>query len=216
MEQTVKLISLTSAEGMKPEEIISYCARVSNPKNQSNFNTAPGLLKYCIENRHWSPFEMCDMTIEIITSRAIAQQILRHRSFSFQEFSQRYAKVLNYVNYDARRQDEKNRQNSIDDLPEDTKNWFIASQARVWGDSTLLYEEALKRGIAKECARFLLPLNTQTTLYMKGSIRSWVHYLQVRTDVSTQKEHREIAEGIKKIFAVNFPAVSEALGWKNE
>jgi thymidylate synthase (FAD) len=188
----VKLVSLTTSDGMKPEEIISYCARVSNPKNQNNFDTAPALLKYCIENKHWSPFEMCDMTIEVITSRAIAQQIIRHR-FSFQEFSQRYAKVLNNVIYDARRQDETNRQNSIDDLPEDTKDWFKASQAKVWGDSTLLYEEALKRGIAKECARFLLPLNTQTTLYMKGSVRSWIHYLMVRTDPSTQKEHRDIA-----------------------
>jgi thymidylate synthase (FAD) len=212
---SVKLVSLTSAEGMKPEEIISYCARVSNPKNQSNFGTAPALLKYCIENKHWSPFEMADMTVEITTSRAIAQQILRHRSFQFQEFSQRYAKAFEYVECQARRQDSTNRQNSIDDLSPETKMWFKAMQAQVWSNSESLYKEALERGIAKECARFLLPLNTMTKLYMKGSVRSWIHYLQIRTDAATQKEHRDIAEGVKKIFVANFPSISEAMGWKN-
>lgn len=208
----VKLISVTkSVGGITAEEIIVYTARVSSPKNQENMETAPKLLKYLIKHKHWSPFELVDLTLEIVTSRAIAQQILRHRSFSFQEFSQRYAEVQNYVSYDARRQDDKNRQNSIDDLPEGTKKWFKDMQDDNWKMSMVLYKKALEFGIAKECARFFLPLNTETRLYMKGSVRSWIHYLETRTSESTQKEHRDIALEIKKIFDVSFPSIAEAL-----
>lgn len=211
----VKLVSVTSSRlgKLSPEDIISYCARVSNPKNQTNFVTAPKLLKYCIENKHWSPFEMASMCIEIKTSRAIATQILRHKSLSFQEQSMRYTESLGYEEYDARAQDNKNRQNSTDTLPEDIKKWFIAQQAQNWNDSYARYREALKLGIAKECARFLLPLDTQTTLYVQGSIRSWIHYLQIRTDPSTQLEHRMIANKIKEIFIREFPNISKALEW---
>jgi thymidylate synthase (FAD) len=156
---------------------------------------------------------MCDMTIEITTSRAIVHQIIRHRSFSFQEFSQRYAKVLEYEEYKARRQDTKNRQNSLDDLPDDEKEWFEREQYQNWEDCYKRYNDALSMGIAKESARFFLPLNTQTKLYMKGSVRSWIHYIQVRTDASTQFEHREVATEVKKIFVKEFPSISNALGW---
>jgi len=209
----VELVSMTTSIEMNPEQIIGYCARVSNPQNQKKLDTVPKLLKYCINNKHWSPFEMVDMTFEIKTSRAIAQQILRHRSFSFQEFSQRYSKVTEYEQYDARLQDVINRQNSLVCYSKETKRWFKAQQAQNWEESYKRYNDALERGIAKECARFLLPLNTQTTLYMKGSIRSWIHYLQVRTHVSTQYEHREIALEILKVFKKEFPSISEALGW---
>ena len=217
MEKTesVRLISVTAGmlEHKKPEEIIVYCARVSNPANQDNMKTAAGLLKYCIRNRHWSIFEMADMCVEIKTTRAIAQQILRHRSFSFQEFSQRYSKATEFITYGARRQDLKNRQNSIDDLSDEDRQWFLDSQKNIQAEGLKLYEEALQKGIAKECARFLLPLNTQTTVYMKGSVRSWIHYIQVRADPSTQKEHRDIAQRVKEIFVEQFPVISEALGW---
>jgi thymidylate synthase (FAD) len=195
------------------EGIMAYTARVSSPQ-QDNPSYA-GLLKYCATHGHWSVFEMVDMTIEITTSRAIAQQILRHRSFSFQEFSQRYAKAaMGFENYEARRQDVKNRQNSIDDMDEATKAWFADAQAKVQELSNNLYDYALTLGIAKEQARFLLPASTTTKLYMKGSVRSWIHYLNVRTDPSTQKEHRDIALGIKDIFLAQLPITSEALGWK--
>ncbi|MFH0927229.1 MAG: FAD-dependent thymidylate synthase [Candidatus Micrarchaeota archaeon] len=221
MENTssVRLISVTSGmlEKQKtPEEIITYCARVSNPKNQENTGTAPKLLAFCIRNGHWSIFEMADMCLEIKTSRAIAQQILRHRSFSFQEFSQRYAVATEFITYEARRQDLKNRQNSIDDLPADVQEWFLQAQKKVQEESHGLYEQALQKGIAKECARFLLPLNTQTTLYMKGSARSWIHYIKVRADESTQKEHREIALAAREIFCENFPSIAAALEWRKE
>jgi thymidylate synthase (FAD) len=217
----VSLVSLTASRLGTPgcssdftaEELLVYIARVSNPENQGKFETSAKLIAYLIRQKHWSPFEMVDLTVEINTSRAIAAQILRHRSFSFQEFSQRYAKATDYVRYDARRQAEKNRQDSVDDLPEHTRGWFDDAQSLVWDRSFGLYEEALKKGIAKECARFLLPLNTETRLYMKGSLRSWLHYLQVRTDVHAQKEHRDIANDIRAIFAENFPATTEALGW---
>jgi thymidylate synthase (FAD) len=153
------------------------------------------------------------MTVEITTSRAIAAQILRHRSFSFQEFSQRYAEAQGSELYQARRQDTKNRQNSIDDMSEDDKNWFELAQKQLWNICYTTYEEALKRGIAKEQARFLLPLSTTTKLYMSGSIRSWLHYLDLRTGNGTQLEHKEIAEDIKKIFIDNFPNISKAKGW---
>lgn len=212
-----RLISVTSPtisidqQTLTPEGLIAYCARVSSPK-QENPSYAH-LLNYCIKHRHWSIFEMVDMTIEITTSRAIAQQILRHRSFCFQEFSQRYAKVQEIESISPRRQDEKNRQNSIEDLEPDTLQWFSDSQEKINDLSMQLYEEALEKGIAKESARFLLPLATQTRLYMKGSIRSWIHYLEVRTDPGTQKEHREIALSILDIFKQQFPTTSEALGW---
>ena len=215
---STKLISITKPEikindkDLTPEELIVYVARVSSPENQENLETAPKLLKYLIKNKHWSPLQMVDMTVEIVTSRAIAQQIIRHRSFSFQEFSQRYAKAQKHILYPARRQDIKNRQNSIDDLSGEDQKWFLEKQEEVWDKSNALYEEALKKGIAKECARFLLPLNTETRIYMKGEIRSWIHYFQVRCDNSAQKEHRDIAIEIRdKIFKANFPNIMEAL-----
>jgi thymidylate synthase (FAD) len=191
---------------------MAYCARVSNPKNQDNPDFSK-LLAYCIKHGHWSVFEQANMVVEINTSRAIAAQILRHKSFNFQEFSQRYSTVNSFIEYEARRQDEKNRQNSIDDLPEDTKEWFKKSQKDVWDLAYSKYEEALSKGIAKECARFLLPLNSETRLYMNGTIRSYIHYIQLRTHESTQLEHRIIAEEIKKVFIENLPIVAKALGW---
>ncbi len=159
---------------------MAYCARVSSPHQEST--DYEKLLAYCIAHKHWSIFEMADMTVEIVTSRAISPQILRHKSFQFQEFSQRYAQAQAIEHYTPRRQDMKNRQNSLDDLPPETVAWFDEAQERVAMESMALYEEALEKGIAKECARALLPLATQTKLYMKGSIRSWIHYLEVRTD----------------------------------
>jgi thymidylate synthase (FAD) len=203
----VNLISLTP----DAEKTMMYCARVSNPANQHSDN--PKLLDYCIKNGHWSVFEMAHMTVEITTSRAIAAQILRHRSFSFQEFSQRYAEAQGSEEYQARRQDTKNRQNSIDDMSDDDKNWFELVQKQVWNICYSTYEEALKRGIAKEQARFLLPLSTTTKLYMSGSVRSWLHYLDLRTGNGTQLEHKEIADAIKKIFVEQFPNISKAKGW---
>ena len=209
----VKLISLSlpvDAEYMPDtlntaESLMAYCARVSSPK-QDNPSYAK-LLTYCANNSHWSVFEMADMTVEITTSRAISQQILRHRSFSFQEFSQRYAETTNVVEYPARRQDMKNRQNSIDDLTPAVQDWFLASQQAVKQLSTKLYQEALDYGIAKECARFLLPLSTETKVYMKGSVRSFIHYCQVRCHPSTQLEHREIADQVKAILLAEFPSL---------
>ena len=197
------------------EKLIAHCARVSSP-NQDNPLIA-NLLAYCIKGKHWSIFEMVSMCVEIFTTRAIAQQILRHRSFSFQEFSQRYSAVSSDAVeiYEARRQDVKNRQNSIDDLPQDTIVWFKLAQENTWETSRKLYEEALERGIAKESARFLLPLNTKTKMYMHGTARSWIHYLMLRCEPGTQKEHRDIALVIQGIFAEQFPISSEALGWKN-
>jgi thymidylate synthase (FAD) len=214
----VSLVSITRPTSMDitAEELLVYTARVSSPANQENFETSAKLIAYLIAQKHWSPFEMIDMTVEVNTSRAIAAQILRHRSFSFQEHSQRYAKATDYVRYDARRQAEKNRQDSIDDLDEHTRGWFDDAQSLVWDRSYGLYEEALAKGIAKECARFLLPLNTETRLFVKGSLRSWIHYLQVRCDVHAQKEHRDIAEDIRAIFAENFPATTEALRNAND
>lgn len=199
------------------ENLIAYCARVSNPKNQTNLDTAPKLLKYCIQNAHWSVFEMANMVVEISTSRAIAQQILRHRSFSFQEFSQRYADVNIIGSIEkcgARKQDSKNRQNSTDDLPEDVKEWFSNKTTELADNSFKAYNEALEKGVAKECARFLLPLSTSTRLYMNGTVRSWIHYLQLRCGNGTQLEHKEIADSIKNnLFVPNFPVISAALEW---
>lgn len=200
-------------EEQTAEEFIAYSARVSNPANQMNTETTAKLLGYLVRNKHWSPFEMASMAVEIVTSRGIAPQILRHRSFSFQEFSLRYAEAVEREVYPARRQDSKNRQNSIDDMDEKTKNWFDWAQEEVWKRSKELYNISIEMGIAKEQARFLLPLSTQTKLYMSGTVRSWIHYLQVRTEPGVQKEHRDIAIEIQKIFKKNFPATSEALKW---
>lgn len=204
----------TIIESLSAEELIAYTARVSNPANQMNKETTDRLLSFLIRNKHWSPFEMASMTVEIVTSRGIAAQILRHRSFSFQEFSQRYAEAVEMELYEARRQDTKNRQNSIDDMSRDDRDWFESAQRQMWDMGFALYQEALKRGIAKEQARFLLPLNTQTKLYMCGTARSWIHYLQVRDETGVQKEHRDIAIETKKIFVMNFPHTAKALEWK--
>jgi thymidylate synthase (FAD) len=217
MLENVKLISVTkpiNIEGASSgDDLIAFCARVSNPNNQTNFDTVARLMSYCVKNKHWSIFEMAGMCVEITTSRAIAQQILRHRSFSFQEFSQRYATVQEFVTYEARRQDLKNRQNSVDNMAKKDKEWFEKAQAKVIETSCMFYEEALERGIAKEQARFLLPLNTKTVLYMNGNVRSWIHYIQLRTENGTQKEHSVIANNIKVIFSEQFPLVAKALEW---
>lgn len=190
------------------EKNIMYCARVSS-NNQDSTNTK--LLNYCLKHGHFSVFEMANMCVEITTSRAISAQILRHRSFSFQEFSQRYQKVSGFETYEARRQDQTNRQNSIDDLDEETQTWFRVAQQNLNNKSANLYQNALDRGIAKEQARFLLPLSTTSRLYMNGTIRSWIHYLNLRTGNGTQKEHMEIAEEIKSIFKKELPILAEAL-----
>ncbi len=204
----VKFISITP----DAEKTMGYIARVSNPANQDNPNVA-GLLSYCIKHGHWSVFEQAHMTLEITTGRDVSPQILRHRTFTFQEFSQRYAAVTEYVKREPRRQDSKNRQNSIDDLSQSDKDWFNAAQDVGWTEAFRRYEEALKRGIAKECARALLPMASKTTLYMTGSVRSWIHYLNVRTDPSTQLEHRELALQAKAIFVEQLPIVAKALEW---
>lgn len=205
---SVTLVSITP----DAEATMAYCARVSSP-NQENPEYAK-LLSYCIKQGHWSVFEMANMVLEVNTSRAIAQQLLRHRSFTFQEFSQRYAKVEQKpFFYPARRQDEKNRQNSIDDLPRDVKDWFHRAQEGQWAVAQLMYEQALKMGIAKEQARFLLPLSTPSRLYVNGTVRSWIHYIQSRTDPATQLEHRLVAEGCKRVFCEQLPTVAKALEW---
>lgn len=206
----VKLVWITP----DAEKIIAKCARVSSP-NPDNPNIS-SLLKYCIKNGHWSIYEQANVCFEIETTRAIAPQILRHRSFSFQEYSQRYSKATEYEIYVPRRQDLKNRQNSIDDISPEDQSWFMQSQQIINEMAMGLYEMALEKGIAKESARQLLTLGTKTKLYMNGSIRSWMHYLKVRCDKATQLEHREIALAIQKILMVELPIVSEALGWKNE
>ncbi len=198
------------------EKHMAYCARVSNPNNQENENYA-GLLRYCIKHQHWSIFEQAFMTLEINTTRGLAAQILRHRSFTFQEFSQRYADT-NLLDAtiplpDLRRQDTKNRQNSIDDIPE-TQTKFLQERIRQYFNEGMdLYNELLREGIAKECARFVLPLATPTRIYMSGSVRSWVHYIDLRSGHGTQKEHMDIANSCKSIFTEQFPTVAEALEW---
>lgn len=214
MAPNVKLISITRPvdSDMTPEQLIVYTARVSSPPNQYNLDTSERLLRYCIKNKHWSIFSMVDMTVEIDeTSRAISAQIIRHQSFDFQEFSQRYSEVAGVEFYNARRQDLKNRQHSVDDLPDSTKQWFQDAQDEICQLAGDLYNEALEKGIAKECARFLLPMSSTTRLYMKGSVRSWIHYLEVRTHSSVQKEHRDIALLIKEIFNQNFPLIAKAM-----
>jgi len=209
---TVKLISITP----DAETTMAYIARVSNPNNQDNPNYA-GLLKYCIKHNHWSVFEQATMTLEIETTRGIAAQILRHRSFTFQEFSQRYADT-NLIAEDIplpelRRQDTKNRQNSTDDLPADLKIELYSKIQDHFNAAQDLYKELLEAEVAKECARFVLPLAVPTRIYMTGSCRSWIHYINLRSAHGTQKEHMVIAEECKRVFAEQFPAVSEALEW---
>lgn len=199
------------------EKLMAYCARVSNPSNQNNENYAK-LLKYCIEHEHWSIFEMAYMTLEINTTRGIAAQILRHRSFTFQEFSQRYADANlladNIPAFELRRQDTKNRQNSIDDISDEIRVKWNTQIREHFGKAKAIYDGMIADGIAKECARFILPLATPTRLYMSGSIRSWIHYINLRSSHGTQKEHMEIANQCKEIFINQLPIVSEALGWK--
>ena len=208
----VKLIQVTP----DPENQMAYIARVSNPNNQENESYA-GLLKYCIKNEHWSVFEQAFMTLEINTTRGLAAQILRHRSFTFQEFSQRYSDV-NLLDEEIpipnlRRQDKSNRQNSIDDLSEE-QTQILQEQIRLhYSQAKDLYEKLLSQGVAKECARFVLPLATPTRLYMTGSCRSWIHYINLRSGHGTQKEHMDIANACKDIFREVFPTTSQALGY---
>ena len=198
------------------EKHMAYCARVSNPNNQNNENYA-GLLRYCIKHQHWSIFEQAFMTLEINTTRGLAAQILRHRSFTFQEFSQRYADTnlleTNIPLPELRRQDTKNRQNSIDDIPEEQSKMLLGRIQNYFNEGLDLYNELLREGIAKECARFVLPLATPTRIYMSGSVRSWVHYIDLRSGHGTQKEHMDIANACKSIFTKQFPTVAEALDW---
>jgi thymidylate synthase (FAD) len=193
-------------------DLIAYTARVSNPANQSNLETAPRLLRYLIKENHWSPFEMVHMTLEIKTTRDIARQILRHRSFSFQEFSQRYAVAPGFEGREARLQDTKNRQNSVETDDRDLNEWWSMQQKHVQNTAELAYTEALEKGIAKEQARALLPEGlTQSTLYMAGSLRSWVHYCDLRRGNGTQKEHAEIADKCWEIIRGHFPDVVKAV-----
>ena len=208
---TARLISITP----DAEKTMAYIARVSNPANQENDNYS-GLLKYCIKHNHWSVFEQSTMTVEIETTRAIAAQILRHRSFTYQEFSQRYAdaKLLETIELpELRRQDNKNRQNSIDDLDPMIVDKLNAQMNTLFSSAFSLYNQMLQEGVAKECARMVLPLCTPTRIYMTGSCRSWIHYINLRSANGTQKEHMLIAQAVKKIFIEQFPAVSDALDW---
>ena len=208
----VKFVSVTP----DAEKMMAYIARVSNPANQQNENYS-GLLKYCIKHNHWSVFEQSSMTLEIETTRGLAAQILRHRSFTYQEFSQRYAdtKLLDdkIPLPKLRKQDTKNRQNSTDDLDEFLVQGFELEMEIQFRNAMDLYNKMLESGVAKECARFVLPLATPTRLYMTGSCRSWIHYINLRSAHGTQKEHMDIAEECRKIFTEQFPAVSEALDW---
>jgi thymidylate synthase (FAD) len=208
----VKLISVTP----DAEKTMAYVARVSNPKNQTNENYSK-LLAYCIKHNHWSVFEQAFMTLEIETTRGLAAQILRHRSFTYQEFSQRYADSSllgdTIPMFDLRRQDTKNRQNSIDDVDPFVRQEFEIRIRKHFDDAMTLYQSMLDMGIAKECCRFVLPLATPTRLYMSGSVRSWAHYITLRSANGTQKEHMDIAEECKKIFVEQFPTCAEALEW---
>ena len=208
----VNLISVTP----DAEKHIAYVARVSNPKNQNNENFS-GLLKYCIKHGHWSIFEQAFMTLEIETTRGIAAQILRHRSFTYQEFSQRYAdsNLLGEIELpELRRQDTKNRQNSIDDLDDEVIEKLNKQMNTLFSSSLSLYNQMLEKGVAKECARLVLPLATPTRIYMSGSARSWIHYINLRSGHGTQKEHMEIANECKSIFVEQFPSVAQAMEWE--
>jgi thymidylate synthase (FAD) len=209
---SVKLISVTP----DAEKMMAYVARVSNPNNQENPNYAK-LLGYCIKHNHWSVFEQAFMTLELETTRGVAAQVLRHRSFTYQEFSQRYADSSMLADqipmFDLRRQDTKNRQNSIDDIDPFVKQEFEIKIRRHFDEAMVLYQSMLDAGIAKECSRFVLPLATPTRIYMSGSCRSWIHYINLRTANGTQKEHMDLAEGCKKVFIEQFPTCAEALEW---
>ena len=214
MNQTVKFITATP----DAEKMIAWCARVSNPSNQSNEEYSK-LLKYCIDHQHWSIFEQASLTLEINTTRGIAAQILRHRSFTFQEFSQRYADA-SYLSegipmFELRGQDTKNRQNSIDNIDEYKEVIYKAQIRELFAKSKALYDMMIKDGVAKECARFVLPLATPTRLYMTGTVRSWIHYIDLRSGHVTQKEHASIANMCKDIFSERFPVISQALSWKS-
>ena len=212
MDSNIKLVSVTP----DAEQHMAYVARVSNPNNQDNDKFA-GLLKYCIKHGHWSVFEQAFMTVEINTTRGLAAQILRHRSFTYQEFSQRYADSSMLGDEiplpELRRQDDKNRQNSIDDVDPLLVEDLNLKMKRHFVDGMKLYKEMLDAGIAKECARFVLPLATPTRIYMSGSVRSWIHYINLRSAHGTQKEHMDVVEAIRSIFTEQFPTVSEALEW---
>ena len=207
----VNLVSITP----DAEKTMAYIARVSNPSNQDNENYS-GLLRYCIKHNHWSVFEQSTMTLEIETTRAIAAQILRHRSFTFQEFSQRYAQTNSLGDIELpelRRQDLKNRQNSTDDLEPDIVDKLNKQMITLFSSSQSLYNQMIESGVAKECARMVLPLCTPTRIYMTGSCRSWIHYINLRSGHGTQKEHMDIANECKRIFSEQFPVVAEALAW---
>jgi thymidylate synthase (FAD) len=215
-DMKVELVSITKpmVSGLDTaEDLIVYCARVSNPNNQLNVDTGAKLLKYCIKHGHWSIFEQVDMTVEIKTSRAIAAQILRHKTFSFQEFSQRYAEIQEFEDIELRMQGKTNRQVGDEVVNPELEHEGLASN--VIDDhvkySKALYNSLIEAGVARECARMVLPLNVQTTLYMKGNVRSWIHYLQLRTKEDTQKEHRLVAEQIKYIFQKEFPIIADAI-----
>ena len=212
MDDQIKLVSVTP----DAEQHMAYVARVSNPKNQDNDQFA-GLLKYCIKHGHWSVFEQAFMTVEINTTRGLAAQILRHRSFTYQEFSQRYADSSMLGKEiplpELRRQDDKNRQNSIDDIDPLMVQDFNTKMQKHFVDGMKLYKEMLDAGVAKECARFVLPLATPTRIYMTGSVRSWVHYIDLRSAHGTQKEHIDVVKGVRSIFSEQFPTVAQALDW---
>jgi len=210
---SVKLVTVTP----DAEKTMGYVARVSNPNNQDNPKVA-GLLSYCIKHNHWSVFEQAHMTLEIETTRGLAAQILRHRSFTYQEFSQRYADSSMLADKiplpELRRQDTKNRQNSIDDVDPFVNQEFQIKMQKHFEDAMKLYQDMLKYGIAKECSRFVLPLAVPTKIYMTGSVRSWIHYIELRSANGTQKEHMDIALDAKRVFAEQFPICAEALGWQ--
>jgi thymidylate synthase (FAD) len=209
---TAKLISVTP----DAEKHIAYCARVSNPSNQGN-DSFEGLIKYCIKHKHWSIFEQAFMTIELETTRAIAAQVLRHRSFTYQEFSQRYADSSLLMDKiplpELRRQDTKNRQNSTDDLDPFVVQKLEMQMQTLFDSSMALYQQMLGHGVAKECARNVLPMCVPTRMYMSGSVRSWVHYIDLRSANGTQKEHMDLANACKAIFVEQFPVIAQALDW---
>jgi thymidylate synthase (FAD) len=216
MLMNVSLVGMTQPSATTgchtANELIAYAARVSNPGNQNNAETAPKLLRYLIKNAHWSPFEMVSVTMEINTTRDISRQIIRHRSFSFQEFSQRYAESTEFERRECRLQDKKNRQNSIETEDRELAEWWRMAQSELIEKTKLLYQTALDHGIAKEQARAILPEgNTKTTLYMSGTLRSWIHYCQLRMENGTQKEHSEVADKCWDVLSQHFPDVAKAV-----
>lgn len=209
--QPVKITNDQILTNFTPEQLIVYIARVSNPANQSSTETAPNLINYLIKHKHWSPFEFIDMTFEIVTRRSIAAQMIRHKSFSFQEFSQRYSVANSIEDIELRKQSVKNRQSSEELIKDEKLEKFVEQHIN---NSRMIYEMLLQNGVSRETARDILPLCSTTKLYMKGSVRSWIHYLDLRCAEDTQKEHRIIANEIKSTFIDQFPNISEALGWE--